>query len=165
EAGIAHGSAGDETTGGIDVILRVFVHHGSGQNRIDYVLAHGLLQIFQGNLVAVLRGDDDGVHARGAAINIFDGDLGFSVGTEEINDILLADFSEFVREAVRELDGHGHQLGRLVASVAEHQTLVAGAAGINAHGDVWRLFVDGADYAAGFGVEAKFSASVANIAN
>ena len=105
------------------------------------------------------------IHAGGAAINIFDGDLGFSIGAEEINDVLLADFSELVRKAVRELDGHGHQLGRFVAGIAEHQALVAGAAGVNTHGDVRRLFVNGADYAAGFGVEAKFGASVADVAD
>src|SRR5580704_3850642 len=165
EAGIAHGTAGDEAAGGIDVVLGVLVHHGCWQNWIDYVLAHGVLEIFQGNFVAVLRGDDYRVHAGGAAVNIFDSDLGFSIGAEEVNDVLLADFGEFVGEAVRELDGHGHQLRRLVAGVAEHQALVAGAAGIYAHGDVWRLFVDGADDAAGFSVEAKFGAGVANVAN
>ena len=129
------------------------------------MFAHGVLEIFQGNFVAVLRGDYDGVHARGAAVNIFDGDLGFSVWAEEIDNVRLADFGEFVREAVRELDGHGHQLGGFVAGVAEHQALVASAAGVNAHGDVWRLFVDSADDAAGFCVKAKFRASVADIAN
>ena len=36
-----------------------------------------------------------------------------------------------------ELDGHRHQFGRFVASEAEHQALVASAAGVDSHGDVW----------------------------
>src|SRR5271156_4203798 len=105
------------------------------------------------------------VHAGGAAVNVFDGDLGFSVGAEEIDYVLFANFGELVREAVRELDGHGHQLGSFVAGVAEHQALVASAAGVYAHGDVWRLFMDGADDAAGFSVETEFGAGVADVAN
>ncbi len=66
---------------------------------------------------------------------------------------------------MRELDGHGHQLGGFVAGIAEHQALVAGAAGINAHGDVGRLLLDGADDAAGIGVEAEFRAGVADVAD
>ena len=37
---------------------------------------------------------------------------------------------------MRQLNRQRHQLRRLVASEAEHQTLIAGAAGINSHGDV-----------------------------
>ena len=116
-------------------------------------------------LVAVLRGDDHGIHARRAAVNIFDRDLGFAVGAEEINHVLLANFGKLVRQAVRQLDRHGHQLGRLVAGEAEHQALVAGAAGIHAHGDVRRLLLDRADHAAGFGVESIFRAGVADVAD
>ena len=47
EAGVAHGAAGDEAAGGINVVLGIFVHHGRGQHWIDYVLAHGVLEIFR----------------------------------------------------------------------------------------------------------------------
>ena len=50
--------------------------------------------------------------------------------------------------------GRGHQLGVLVAGVAEHHALVAGAAGVHAHGDVAGLLVDAGDHGAGVGVEA-----------
>ena len=112
-----------------------------------------------------MGGNDHGVNASGASVNIFNGDLGFSVRAEEIYSSLLADLSELVREAMSELDRHGHQLGRFVASKAEHQALVAGAAGVHAHGDVGRLLLDGANYAAGLRVEAKLGAGVAYVAN
>jgi hypothetical protein len=41
---------------------------------------------------------------------------------------LLARLGKALREPVRQLDGHGHQLFGLVAGEAEHQALVAGAA-------------------------------------
>ena len=40
-------------------------------------------------------------------------------------------------------DGRRHQLGSFVGGIAEHHALIAGAAGINALGDVARLLVDG----------------------
>ena len=67
------------------------------------------------NLLAVLRGDDHGVDARRAAVNVFDGDLGFAVRTEEIDYVLLADLGELVGELVSQLDRHGHQFGSFVA--------------------------------------------------
>ncbi len=58
------------------------------------------------------------------------------------------------RKAVRERDRRRHQLRCLVGGVAEHHALVAGAAGVDAHGDVAGLLVDGRDDGAGVGVEA-----------
>ena len=99
----------------------------------------------------------------GLAVHVFHGNLGLAVRTEEIDFARLADLRELVRQLVRELDRHGHQLGRLVARVAEHHALVAGAAGVHAHGDVGRLRLDGGEHAAGFGVEAILRAGVANV--
>ena len=120
-------------------------------------------QVALGNFFAVLRGDDGGINARGAAFDIFDCDLGFAVGPEEINFAGLANIGEALGELMRELDGHGHQLGSFVAGKAEHQALIAGASGIDAHGDIVGLLLDGADDAAGFGVEAVFGAGVADV--
>ena len=89
--------------------------------------------------------------------------MGFAVRAEEINFAVLANFGEALGELMRELDGHGHQLGRFVAGEAEHQALVAGATGIDAHGDIGGLLLDGADDAAGFGVEAVLGAGVADV--
>ena len=65
---------------------------------------------------------------------------------------------------MRQLDRHGHQFGGFVAGVAEHHALIAGAAGINAHGDVGRLRLDAGQHAASFGVEAVLGAGVADVA-
>jgi ATP-dependent protease La (LON) substrate-binding domain len=43
--------------------------------------------------------------------------------------------------------------------------VVAGASGIDTHGDVGRLLVNRADHAAGFSIKSEFCASVADVAN
>ena len=126
---------------------------------------HGFAKIALGNFVAVLRGNDDAINASRTAIDVFDRDLRLAVWPEEINNSLLADFRELVRELVRQLDRHGHQLRRLVAGEAEHHALIAGAAGIHTHRDVWRLLLNRADHAAGFRVETKFRTRVADVAD
>src|SRR6476646_8510511 len=50
----------------------------------------------------------------------------------------------------RQHDRERHELVGLVAGVAEHQALVAGAARVHAHRDVRRLAVDGREHGAGF---------------
>ena len=56
--------------------------------------------------------------------------------------------------------GSGISSGVSSQAIAEHQALIAGAAGIHAHGDVGRLALNGVQDAAGLGVEAQCSASV-----
>ena len=58
--------------------------------------------------------------------------------------------------------GGGHQLRGLVGGVAEHHALVACSAGVDAHGDVAGLLVDGRDHGAGIGVESIDSIVIAN---
>src|SRR4029077_1659744 len=165
EARVAHGSADDETAGRVDVVFRVLVHHGLGEDGLDDFVQDGFVQVALRNFLAVLSGDHRAIHAGGAAINVFDCYLGFSIGAEEINNPGLADFGKAAGELVRDLDRHSHQLGSLIAGEAEHQSLVPGAAGVNAHGDVVRLLFDGADDAASFGVEAVLGAGVADVAD
>ena len=117
------------------------------------------------NFVVVLGGDNHGVHAHRAAIAVFDGDLGFAVRPEKINFFGFANFGEALREAVGQLDGHGHQLIRFVASEAEHQALIAGAAGVHAHGDIGRLTLHRAQHRAGLAIVAVLRAVVAHAAN
>ena len=69
---------------------------------------------------------------------------------------------EAPRQLVGQHDRQRHQLFGLVAGVAEHQALVAGAAGIDAHGDVGRLLVDGRDDRAGLVVEPVLGPGVAD---
>ena len=92
-----------------------------------------------------------------------------------------AHLGEPLREPVRQPDRQRHQVGRLVAGVAEHHPLVAGALGAqlvlaaraaaqleggrHALVDVGRLLVDRDDDAAGLAVEAVLLAVVADLAD
>ena len=99
--------------------------------------------------------DDHGVDARGLAVFVvLDRDLALAVGAQVGQLAALAHRGKLAAELVGQRDGGGHQLGGLVGGVAEHHALVAGAAGVNALGDVAGLLVDGGDDGAGVGVEA-----------
>ena len=65
-------------------------------------------------------------------------------------------------QLVRQHDRQRHQLRGLVAGVAEHQALVAGAARVHAHGDIGRLRLDRVQHAAGLAVEAEGRVGVAD---
>ena len=115
---------------------------------------------------AVLGGNHDCVHAdRLVVLVVFDRDLRFAVGTQIRKASMLADFGEPHGQLVRQRDRRGHQLRVLVAGIAEHHSLVAGAAGVDAHGDVAGLLVDGGDDGAGVGVEAVERVVVADGGN
>ena len=74
-------------------------------------------------------------------------------------------FASCAGDGVRVLDGRRHELRRLVAGVAEHHALVAGAARVDALADVGRLLVDRDQHAAGVAVEAHLAVGVADVAS
>ena len=101
------------------------------------------------------RGDDHGVDARRLAVLVvLHRHLALAVGAQVGQLAALAHRGQLAAQLVRQRDGRGHQLGGLVAGVAEHHALVAGAARIHALGNVARLLVDARNHRAGIGVEA-----------
>src|ERR1044072_7899464 len=68
-------------------------------------------------------------------------------------------------ELMSELYREGHQLCRLVAGEPEHKPLVSCAARIDAHGDVWRLFVDRRQNGASVAIKAVFGACITYFSN
>ena len=126
----------------------------------------------------MLGGNHHGVHTQGTVLLvILHGDLGLSVGTQIVGQTLLAHLSQAHGQLLGQGDGQGHELLGLVAGVAEHHALVAGAvvqavvlsallglqALVHAHGDVGGLLVDGGDDSAGVAVKAELGAVVADI--
>ena len=80
------------------------------------------------DVLGVLRGEHDGVDADRAVVGVvLDGDLGLAVGAQVGQRAVLADRGELLGEALRDHDRQRHQLVGVVAGVAEHQALVAGA--------------------------------------
>ena len=68
-------------------------------------------------------------------------------------------------QRVRQGDRQRHELRRLVGREAEHHALVAGAADVDAHGDVRRLRLDGAEHRQIVVVEAVVALGVADVAH
>ena len=62
-------------------------------------------------------------------------------------------------------DRHRHEFGRLVGRIAEHQSLVTGAAGIHTHGDIARLLVNGGEDGTGMIVESPGGVAITDILN
>ena len=117
----------------------------------------------------VLGRQHDGVDAVRLAVDIAHRHLALRVGAQEGQAAVLAQLRLALDQAVRVVDRRGHQLGRLVAGVAEHQALVAGAdvqvvvAGvIDALGDVVALLVVGHQHRAALVVDAVLGVVVAD---
>ena len=127
QAGVALRSTDDEVAGGVDEEFGLGGEHPLGQHLLDDFLDAELLNQAVLHTGRVLGGDDDVRDGDGLVILIDDGHLGLRVGTQPRGQLPgLADLRELTAEAMREHDRRGHQLRRLVARVAEHQTLVAG---------------------------------------
>ena len=98
------------------------------EHRLDDLLGDvGLQHRLEVDVGGVLAGDDDGVEPDRAVAVVLDGDLGLAVRAQVGDRAVLADRGEPLGQPVRQRDRQRHQLGGVVAGVAEHQALVAGA--------------------------------------
>ena len=162
---------------GFTKILKSSLANCSGNDGLmTCSISAGLMSSLDAHAGSVLRRDEHGVEPDRNAVFVLDRDLRLAVGAEEVDDAFLADLREPFGHAVREPDRHRHQRVGLVARVAEHHSLVAGAdfvvgvgvAGpllhrlVDTHRDVGRLLVDGDDHAAGLAVDAERGVGVAD---
>ena len=144
------------------MIFRFGIQHRRGNDGLNDVRVNRFAKFFVRNLVVVLRRNHHRFNACWSAVTILNGDLRFSIRPQEINLLLLANVRQPLRQTVRQLDRHGHQLFRLVARKSKHQTLVARAAGVHSHGDVWRLPFHRAQHGAGLAIVSILRAVVAH---
>ena len=170
EAGVAEGTADHETPRGVDEVLGVLVEQLRGKRLLDHQLHHRFVEVLVLHVRRVLRRNDDRLDAHGFVAFVLDRDLALAVGAEEVDLAGLAHRGELPRQRVGVHDRRGHQLGRLVAGVAEHQALIAGALLLvepfafgDALRDVGRLRLDRREHAAGLVVEAHRRVGVADV--
>ena len=98
---------------------------------MDHVLTEvGEQQRLDVDTRGVLGRDQHGVDGDGPPALVDDAHLRLAVGAQVGKDADAPDLGEALGEAVRHPDGKRHQVGRLVARVAEHHPLVAGTLGV-----------------------------------
>ena len=138
----------------------------------------GTQQVLDVDALGVLGRDEDLLDRHGLVVDVPDRDLRLAVRAQVVEHVVLAHRREPLGETVREVDRHRHQRRGLVARVAEHHALVAGAdevdAGralavldleglVDALRDVGALLVDADQHAARLAVEAELGAVVADV--
>ena len=141
---------------------------------------HILADLLERNLRAVLGGDDNGVHAdRAVVLVVLDRNLALAVRTEVGEHAALADLGQTLCQLMRQRNRQRHKLRRLVAGIAEHHALIAGADReislgsaflalervVNAERDVCGLLVNRSQNGAGVAVEAVLCTVVADLAH
>ena len=192
QAGVAVRASDDELAGGIDVEDEAAVEELTGtlgqagddsgnQYFLDVLADTGLNgcvilrsaghHALSCGEIVVLGGYYDGVHPqRPVVVAVLDGELGLGVRAEvgHGGGVLPTDLRQLYQCYVGQGEGQGHVLLGVVAGVAEHHALVAGAllllllADYTAV-DVGGLLVHGGEDAAGLGVEHVVGLGVADL--
>ena len=161
KAGVAVRASDDEFAGGVDMKYELVVKkgcdfrtHGLFQARDEdvlHVLADAALHSFFLVELVMLGRKNEGVHAHCLAFGaVFDGELALGVRAEVRHRarILAADVGQDHQRLVGEGKRQRHVIGSLVAGIAEHYALVAGAlledvGLVDSLRDVGALLVDG----------------------
>ncbi len=184
--------ANDELAGGVDMEDEVFVKesfHVARQLLDDSRQQDGLhvvtnapkhllvgLSLSGGGVgldeIVVLGADDNGVDAHRAArlVVILHCHLALSVGAQVAYLATLAQRGELAQQAVGQVERQGHVARGLVAGIAKHHSLVAGAlllagGAVHAAVDVAALLMDGREHAARVGVKFVLTLVVADAIN
>ena len=164
QAGVTLRAAHNKAAGRVDVILGVLIQQLGGDNLLNNLALDVLMQLLLADVGAVLAGDNHGVHAHRLAVLILHGDLALAVRTQIAQRAVLAHRGQALGQLVCQADGQRHQLGGLVAGVAEHHTLVTGTGNlvVGAQRDVGALAVNVGDNTTGLAVKAVFGAVIAD---
>jgi hypothetical protein len=127
------------------------------------LLEDRLAQLVGGDLLRMLSGDDDSVHAEGnrsaTVLLVLDGDLRFGIGSQPWEGTRSARSGHRRIKLVRKHDGQRHVFLRFIRSIAKHDTLIASAdllqrVVVQGLSNVGGLLLDGDKDVAGLVVEA-----------
>ena len=127
QATVAMGATDHTAASRVDMICDFAVCQFGRQKRFDDLVDYVLFDFILSHFVIVLGRNDDRVNRNGAIVFVFDSDLALAVRAKPTDLVLLAGLGQPVDDPVGKGDRHWHQLGRVVARVAEHEALVAGA--------------------------------------
>ena len=176
EAAVTLRAADDEPAGGVHIDLRILVQQFCGNSGLDDHIDHILADLLQRHLGAVLGGEHHGIHPDGLLAVILHSDLSLAVRPQIVHKSGLADLGKLPGHFMRQRNRQGHQLRGLIAGVAEHHALIAGAviqlglAGflglqrlVHAQSDIAGLLVDVGNNTAGIAVKAVLGAVITDI--
>ena len=175
---IALRTADNETAGGVDEILCIFIQKFSRDRCFDDLIDHVFFNLFMGYIRIVLGRNNHCIHTDRFPVIIFYGNLGLSIRTEERNFPVFSYFSQTACQTVSQCDRHGQVFRCFIGCIAEHHALVAGAdivfVGllflsfqrlVDTHGNIGGLFINGHIDAYAFTVKAVAGIGVADIIN
>jgi len=175
QAGVSHGTADDELAGRLQVEDGVLVHVLGGNDFLDDAVHQDLAHILQLNVLVVLDGDDDRVHALGDASAVFERvlarDLSLGVGSEPLAGSVTSEVGHSLIELVGEDDGERHGFLGLVGRVAEHKSLISGSGlilittDVHALSDVRGLLFEGDEDVAGLVVKSLGGVVVSDVSD
>ena len=173
---VTDGTADYKSTCRIDENLCILIEL-LGNDRLDNILDDILANLTERYSLVVLGRNYDSINALSDAVIILDGNLSFAVGSEIFESAVLSDLGKLFGKLMSKRNRKRHKLGRLVARIAEHHTLVSRAdlvvvvvlavalleALVNAHSDIRTLSVDRCEHSAGAAVKAAARVIVADI--
>ena len=144
-----------------------------GDRGLDDLVQNLLTELLSSDIRAMLGRDDDGVDTEGnnsaVVMPILDGDLGLGVGAQPRKGAVATSSRHGSVELVGELESEGEQLGGLIGSIAEHDTLITGTevlqavVEMEALGNIGRLLLNGDEKVEGLVIEALGGVIIADI--
>ena len=130
---------------------------------LDHVLQNFRSQFLVIHQLRVLRRNHHRIHPhRPMAFVVLNRYLRLPIRPEKIQLPALPNLRQPLRQPMRQQNRRRHQLRILITRIPKHHSLVAGATGVDTHGDVGGLFVDGGNHGAGFMVEAVGCVGIAD---
>ena len=126
QSGITLWPPDDELARRIDVDGGVFVHVLTA-NWTDHLIDDLLSQGFDFFGIEMLGADDDGVDPLRATVQVLDGHLTLTVGTDSLDRARFADLGEAACQSMRQRDGQWHQLGSFITGESVHHALIPGS--------------------------------------
>ena len=132
QTGIGSWTAQHKRTGRIDKHAIFIMRHTIGKHIIKHRTNHMFRQLLLKprliDLRIMLRGHQHRVKTNGSImLIIFNGHLGFAIGTQMRHFAILTNLSKTVSQAMSQINRQWHQHIGLVARIAEHHALIAGA--------------------------------------
>ncbi|MBT9143048.1 MAG: hypothetical protein DDT29_01447 [Dehalococcoidia bacterium] len=181
KAGVSLWSAYHKAAGGINKIAGFATKILSRDNSGDHILYHIAFNLFQINILMMLRRNYNGANRYWLAVLILYSYLSLAVRPQIRKDPILANFRQPFCQLVSHGNRQRHQFRRLITGKAKHHPLVASPdsfhfffavfpclsfkAAVYSHGNIRRLLINRDKHCAGVTVKTKLSSGITKFLN